>query len=79
MSKQIKAEYNVTVLSREDVTTYPKLNQPMITVIVTYIAAGLPPHSINIPKKEWNIETEKKLIKADIEKRLKAVPETYKV
>jgi len=79
MSKQVKAEYDVTVLSRDDVVTYPKLNQPMTTKIITYVAAGLPPHSVNIPLAKWNKQTEKEAIRKDIEERLKKQPETFKV
>jgi len=72
-------EYDVTVLSRDDVVTYPKLNQPVTTKIITYVAAGLPPHSINVLKSEWTLQKEKELIKKDIKARLEKQPETYKV
>jgi len=79
MSKEKKEEYAVTVLSRDEVTTYPRLGEAAVTVLVTYIAAGLPPHTVHIPKDEWSPEEERKRIRASIEKRLKAKPETYKV
>ena len=79
MSKQAKEEYDVTVLSRDEVTTYPKLNQPAVTIIITYVAAGLPPHSINILKAEWTLQKEKEVIRKDLQERLKKKPETYKV
>jgi len=74
-----KEEYEVTVLIREDVTTYPRIGEPMETRMVTYVAAGLAPNTIRIPKKEWTLELEKKLIREDIERRLKVKPEVYKV
>jgi len=78
MSKK-QEEHDVTVLSRDDVVTYPKLNQPVTTRIITYVAAGLPPHSINILEKEWTLQKEKLLIRKDLQERLKKQPETYKV
>ena len=79
MSKQEKEKYNVTVLSRDDITTYPKLGQAVITVLTTYVAAGLPPHTIRIPKDRWTPEAERTLIRASIEDRLERKPETYRV
>lgn len=77
MSK--KEEYDVTVLSRDEVVTYPKLGQAVTTVMTTYVAAGLPPHTVNIPKDDWSAEREKATIRADIEERLGRKPETFKV
>ena len=74
-----KQEYNVTVLPRDDVKTYPKMGVEVETRMVTYVAAGLPPNTLSILKEEWTPELEKKLIREDIEKRLKAKPETFKV
>jgi len=74
-----KREYDVTVLSRHTITTFPKIGTPAETVLVTYVAEGLPPHTLHIPKEEYTLEMEKKLIREDIERRLKAKPERYKV
>jgi len=79
VSRKNKTEYDVTILSRDEVTTYPKLNQPATTVLVTYVAAGLPPHTLHIPKEGWSESKEKMLIRKSIEERLKARPEAYKV
>jgi len=78
MSKK-KEEFEVVVLSRDEITTYPKLNTPVITVMVTYVGAGLPPHTIRIPKDKWTPEYEKALLRASIEDRLKKKPEAYRV
>jgi hypothetical protein len=78
MSKK-KEEFEVVVLSRDEITTYPKLNQPEVTVMVTYVGGGLPPFTIRIPKDKWTPEYEKTLIRASIEDRLKKKPETYRV
>lgn len=72
-------EYNVTVLSRRETTTYPKIGVAVEITRTTYVAAGLPPRSIEIPKAEWTKEKEAKLIRADIEKRLKEKTEAFKV
>jgi hypothetical protein len=77
MSK--KEEYDVTVLSRDEVTTYPKLGQAEITVMTTYVAAGLAPHTINILKTKWTDKAEKEAIRKDIQERLAKRPETFKV
>jgi len=74
-----KARYDVTVLSRDEVTTFPKIAQPVVIVETTYVAAGLPPATVRIPKEEWDPELEKKKIREDIEKRLKQKPEVFRV
>ena len=78
MSKEEK-KYNVTILSRDTITVFPSLNEKKEVVLVTYVAAGLPPKTIQIPKEEYSIEKEKELIRKDIELRLKAKPESYTV
>ena len=74
-----KPEYDVTVIARDDVKTYPKIGEEVETRLVTYVAAGLVPNTISIPKEKWTPELEKKLIREDIEKRLPIKPETFKV
>jgi len=74
-----KKEYEVTILMRETVTTYPRIGEPVETTMITYVAAGLAPNTITIPKEKYSLELEKKLIREDIERRLKVKPETYKV
>ena len=78
MSKEEK-KYNVTILSRDTITVFPSLNEKKEVILVTYVAAGLPPRTIQIPKEEYTIEKEKELIRKDIESRLKAKPESYTV
>jgi len=74
-----KAKYDVTVLSRDEVTTFPKIAQPVVIVETTYVAAGLPPATVRIPKEEWDPEVEKRKIREDIEKRLKQKVEVFRV
>ncbi len=78
MSEQ-RRKYNVTVLNRDKVPTYPKVGEAVIMTLITYIAAGLPPHTVRIPKDKWTTELERITIKESIESRLKERPETYKV
>jgi len=78
MSKP-KEEYNVTVLNRMDITTFPKLGVAEIRKHITYVAAGLPPRTIQMLKDEWSLQKEKTAIRNDIEERLKARPESYTV
>ena len=72
-------EYDVTVISRDEVTTYPKIATPVVNMLVTYVSMGLPPHTVTIAKEKYTLEWEKKVIKKDIQERLKARPESYKV
>jgi len=69
----------VTVIDRTTITTYPRIGEAFRTVMVTYQALDLPPATINIPEAEWSPEEEAKLIREDIERRLKAKPEVIKV
>jgi len=72
-------EYEVTILSREEIVEYPKIRMPVPVVAVSYVAAGLPPTTIRIPKEKWTEELERKIIRKDIDRRLKVKLETYKV
>ena len=55
----------------------PTIDEPDRKVYqIQYTIGELPPHFVYIPVAEWTIEKEAKLIKADIEKRMKAVGET---
>ena len=80
MSKgQKKEEYNVTVLSRREVTIYPRIGVEVPVIQVTYVAAGLPPFTVEIEKAKYSLELEKRLVRESIEKRLLEKPETYTV
>ena len=72
-------EISVTVIRRREVTTWPKIGTPVIQVLVTYVAAGLPPATVTINKVDYTVEREKAEIKADIQRRLRVAPESYKV
>lgn len=78
MSKP-KGEFNVTVLSRTEIETYPKLGVKESRTHTTYVAAGLAPKTIFMLTKEWTLQKEKTAIRVDIEARLKARPEAYTV
>ena len=77
MSK--RQEYDVTVIKRDEVTTFPKIAQPVINVLITYVGAGLAPRTVTIPKDKYTPALEKKLIREDLEKKLKEKAETFKV
>jgi len=72
-------EIEVTVISREEVVTFPKIATPVINVLVTYVSMGLPPATVTIPKDQWTLEYEKRVIREDIEARLKREVQTYRV
>jgi len=74
-----KKEYEVTILSRREITVYPRVGEEVKQLLITYVAAGLPPETITIDKEKWTLEREKAYIRERIEKRLKEKPETYKV
>jgi len=79
LSKEEKKTYNVTILARREITVYPKIGQEAKQIAVTYVAAGLPPSTIYIPKEKYTKDYEKKLIREDIEKRLAQRPEQITV
>ena len=74
-----KVEYAVTILSEREITTYAKIGQPIKQVIISYVGADLGPRTIRIDKEDYSEEAVKALIRADIEKRLKEEPKTFKV
>ena len=58
----------------------PTIDDPEREVyMIEYRSGELPPRFLYIPVKEWTKEEEAKLIKADIEKRLKAPEETIEI
>jgi len=69
----------VTIISRDTVTVYPKLRQPMEIVMTTYVAPEMPPRTIEIPKEEWSKEEEAKRIRKDIEEYKAKAPEEIEV
>ena len=74
-----RVKEKVTVVSRREITTYPKLRTPAVQVVVMYSTADLPPSSLFIPKEEWSEEKERELIKEDIKKRREEKPETFEI
>ncbi|MBA7601990.1 hypothetical protein ES703_09075 [subsurface metagenome] len=58
----------------------PTIDDPERKVyMIEYRSGELPPKFLYIPVKEWTKELEAKLIKEDIEKRLKAPEETIEI
>ncbi|MBA7677682.1 hypothetical protein ES703_85942 [subsurface metagenome] len=58
----------------------PTIDDPERKVyMIEYRSGELPPKFLYIPVKEWTKEKEAELIKADIEKRLKAPEEIIEV
>uniref|UniRef100_A0A6H1ZXS7 Uncharacterized protein n=1 Tax=viral metagenome TaxID=1070528 RepID=A0A6H1ZXS7_9ZZZZ len=79
MAKPEKREFNVTVLNRREITIWPKVGQEVKQLLVTYVAAGLPPHTLTFDKLKYSKELEKKTIRLNIEARLKEKPESFTV
>jgi len=74
-----KQKYKVTILARDDVTKFTEEGEPIEIKRITYVAAGLPPAPVEIPKAEYTLDKEKELVRKDIEERLKRKPEVYEV
>jgi hypothetical protein len=72
MSSSTETPYEVT--DRFLVTDYPKIRQPVPTYLITYVAEGMAPVTVRLPKAEYSPEREKELIKADIQRRLAGTP-----
>jgi len=79
VAEEEKVEYEVEIIDRREIITYPRIRQPVTTIAITYVAAGLPPETLFIPKEEYTVEVEKKRIRKRIEERLAFEPEVYKV
>jgi len=79
LSKQEKQTFNVTVLTRREISVYPKVGVEEKQIRVTYIAAGLAPHTLRFKKTEHTPEKEKRAIRESIEERLKEKPEKFTV
>jgi len=77
--KEAEREITVTIVSRTEITTYPKINTPLKQTLVTYVGAGLAPRMIKIPTADYSLQLEKATIKADIQRRLKEPPQTYQI
>lgn len=79
MMTEEKREYEVTILSRDQVSIFPKVGEEVKQLLVTYVGAGLPPATVTIDKEKYTEDLEKKLIRADIERRQKRKPTVIKV
>jgi len=79
MVAEKKAEIEVTIIDRSEITTYPRLREPVQTIAVTYLAPDMPPRTIFIPKAEWTKEKELELIREDIKKYKAFKPEVVRV
>ena len=74
-----REEYPVTILRRDEITTYAKIGEPVEQVLVTYVAAGLAPATLRFIKEDYTLELEKEKIRAEIERRRARKAEAYKV
>jgi len=72
-------KFEVTILDRREITTYPELRRPVTNVAVTYVHGELAPRTIYIPKEKYTKELVAKMIRADVEKLLKVKPERITV
>lgn len=63
------------VLRRWERTSIPRIGEPTITVSVMYVAPGMPPYTVWIPKEEHSPEKEREVVLADIEDKKRKRPE----
>lgn len=73
-----KKPQQVTVI-RTDLPSPDVTDPNRVVVQIQYQVGSLPPRFLYIDKKSWNAETEKKMIKADMDKQLQPPGETITV
>ena len=69
----------VTIIGEEEVTTFPKIATPVVNVQITYVYGGLPPATVTIPKDEDTPQARAKMIREDIDQRMKRKIKTIEV
>mgnify|MGYP000442139336 CR=1 FL=1 len=79
MAENEEKGVEVTIIDRREIVTYPRLREPVETVAVTFIAPGMPPKTIFIPKSEYSKEKELELIRKEVTEYMKFKPETVRV
>jgi len=72
-------KYKVRILSREEITTYPRLGEAKKTLVITYDSDIAGPGTVFLDAEKATDEEIRKAIREDIEKRLKAVGEELEV
>lgn len=78
MSKE-KELFDVTVLSRREISVFPSVGTEVKQLLVTYVGQGLPPSTITIDKTKYTEQAEKLMIREDLLRRLKEKPVRLKV
>jgi len=74
-----EVKYRVRILDRREFTAVDEQGRFVPVVSVLYATATLPPGIVTIPKERWSPEEEKRVIREDIERRLKGVGEVVEV
>ena len=75
-----KREYKVQIIAERDVTTTPALGEPRTTVVITFTTPALTfPVTVFLEKEKDTPEERKRVIRDEIEKRLKFKPTTLTV
>jgi len=72
-------ELEVTILSRDDITTYPRLREAVKVRVITYLAPGMPARTVRIPVEEWSPEREAQEIARDIKAYREFRPEVKRI
>ena len=53
MAKKDEQTYEVTILSRREISVFPKLGEEVKQLLITYIGQGLPPNTVTIDKTKY--------------------------
>lgn len=74
----VDAQRTVTV--KRTLLPAPDLTDPTRKIYqIQYQVGELPPHFIYMPEKEWSAAKEATAIKADLDKRMSATPQTITI
>ena len=74
-----EAEIEVRIIRERVVTTTPKLGEEARTMVVTFVAPGLPPLTVWIPEEEDTPEARAAAIRSKIQAALATEKKTLKV
>jgi len=69
----------VTIINEYRYTTYPAPGRPVVMVAATYQKGMLPPRTVYIPETEFNDNTLREAIKADLEQAASQAPKYLKL
>lgn len=72
-------EIEITILDRAEMITYPTIEKEVKVMSITFIAPGIPPLTVRIPKEEYTPEREDEEIRKAIGEYKKVKPEIKRI